>query len=139
MLETEVNRANVEKMVRTFYAMLIKDDLVGPFFIKTLGSDLNNDKWQEHYKTLDNFWLMLMTGEKGYKADPFLPHVHIGQLYEETFVRWLELFNKHVHQQYTPEIAKKFNKKAEILAKKFMQGLEIGEGTEGKNWASYKL
>ena len=119
--------------------MLIKDDIVGAFFIKALGDDLNNDKWQEHYKTLDNFWLMLMTGEKGYKADPFLPHVSIGQLYEETFERWLELFNKHVHQHYIPEIAKKFNKKAEILAKKFMQGLEIGEGNEGKNWASYKL
>jgi len=139
MLASEVNRANIEKMVRTFYAMLIKDAIVGPFFIKALGDDLKNDKWHEHYKLLDNFWLMLMTGEKSYKGDPFLPHVHIGQLYEETFQRWLELFNKHVHQHYVPEIAKKFNKKAEILAKKFMQGLEIGEGLEGKNWASYKL
>lgn len=139
MLATKVNRTNIEKMVRTFYAMLIKDDIVGPFFIKTLGTDLKNDKWNEHYIVLDNFWLMLMTGEKSYKGDPFLPHVSIGQLNEETFDRWLELFNKHVHQHYVSDIAKKFNQRAEILAKKFMQGLEIGEGNEGKNWASYKL
>jgi len=50
---------------------------------------------------------------------------------------WLALFDKHIHEHYVPEIAEKFNKKAEILAKKFMQGLEIGD--EGENWASYKL
>ncbi|NOR55724.1 MAG: globin [Sulfurovum sp.] len=139
MLETEVDRANIEKMVRSFYQMLIKDDIVGPFFIQALGDDLKNDKWQEHYKLLDDFWLMLMTGEKGYKRDPFLPHVSIGKLYEETFERWLTLFDTHVHQHYIPKIAKKFNKKAEILAKKFMQGLEIGVNPDDKNWASYKL
>lgn len=137
MLATKVKRTNVEKMVRTFYAMLVKDELVGPFFIKALGNDLQNKQWQEHYKILDNFWLMLMTGEKSYTGDPFLPHVQIGQLHEETFERWLELFNIHVHQLYVPQTAEKFYKKAEILAKKFMQGLEIGN--KGKNWASYKL
>jgi len=137
MLATEVDRGNVESMVRSFYAMIVKDDLVGPFFIKALGDDLKNDKWYEHHRTLNNFWLMMMTGEKGYTGDPFLPHVFIGELTEETFTRWLELFNKHIHEHYVPEIAEKFNKKAEILAKKFMQGLEIGD--EGENWASYKL
>ena len=137
MLATEVDRGNVERMVRSFYAMLIKDDLVGPFFIKALGNDLKNDKWYEHHRTLNNFWLMMMTGERGYTGDPFLPHVFIGELTVETFDRWLALFDKHIHEHYVPEIAEKFNKKAEILAKKFMQGLEIGD--EGENWASYKL
>lgn len=130
MLATEVDRASVEKMVRSFYAMLIKDDLVGPFFAKALGDDLKNDKWYEHFRTLDNFWLMMMTGEKGYMGDPFLPHVFIGKLTEETFARWLELFSKHVHSQFIPEIADKFDKKAEILAKKFMEFLEIGDEFE---------
>ncbi len=124
-LATEVDRRSVEPMVRSFYAMLVKDDLVGPFFIKALGDDLKNDKWYEHYRTLDNFWLMMMTGERGYMGDPFLPHVFIGNLTVETFDRWLELFNKHVHEHFVPEIAEKFYKRAEVLSRKFMQWLHI--------------
>ncbi len=127
MLATEVDRGSIERMVRSFYEMLIKDDLVGPFFIKALGDDLKNDKWYDHFRTLDNFWLMMMTGERGYMGDPFLPHVFIGRLTEETFERWLELFNKHIHEHFIPEIADKFYKKSEILAKQFMVQLEIGD------------
>jgi len=127
MLYDKVDRGNIEKMVRSFYAMLVKDDIVGPYFIKSLGSDLNNDKWYDHYKTLDAFWLLLMTGEDGYRGDPFPPHVFIGQLYIKTFDQWLLLFNKHVHELYVPEIAESFYKKSEILANKFKAQLEIEE------------
>ena len=54
MLFDTVDRVTVEKMVREFYAIVIKDDLVGPYFIKALGDDLKNDKWYEHLRTLDN-------------------------------------------------------------------------------------
>lgn len=133
MLATEVDRASVEKMVRTFYAMLIKDDLVGPFFVKSLGADLKNDKWYEHYRTLDSFWLMIMGEEKGYMGDPFLPHVFIGKLTEEIFARWLELFNKHIHEHFVPEIAERFYKRSEIIAGRFMYNLEIGDGFEDED------
>ena len=125
-----VDRVTVEKMVRTFYAMLIKDDMVGPYFIKVLGSDLKNDKWYEHFRTLDNFWLMMMNGEPGYTGDPFGPHVFIGELYPETFERWLKRFGEHVNEYFIPEIADKFYKKGEILADQFMQRLEIGKYEE---------
>ena len=130
MLYDTVDRGNVEKMVREFYTILIKDDLVGPYFIKALGDDLKNDKWYEHFRTLENFWLMLMNGEPGYMGDPFGPHVFIGELYPETFERWLKVFNDHVHKLYVPEIADKFYKKGEILAEQFMQRLEIGKYEE---------
>ena len=126
MLEDTVDRSNVERMVREFYAMLIKDDMVGPFFIKALGSDLKNDKWYEHFRTLDKFWLMMMNGEPGYTGDPFGPHVFIG-VTPESFERWLQRFREHIDQYYTPEIADKFYKKSEILADQFMQRLEIGK------------
>lgn len=118
-----VDRGSVEKMVREFYAILIQDDIVGPYFIKALGDDLKNDKWYEHFKTLDNFWLMMMNGDKGYMGDPFFPHVGLGELYPETFQRWLDLFNETVHNFFIPEIAEKFYKKGETLAKQFQENL----------------
>jgi len=125
MLSDTVDRASIERMVRQFYATILKDDIVGPYFIKALGDDLSNDKWYEHFRTLDSFWLMLMTGERGYMGDPFLPHVFIGELYTKTFERWLELFKETLNQFFVPEIAQKFYKKAEILSEQFMENLEI--------------
>ena len=131
MLHETVDRANVEKMVREFYAILIKDDIVGPYFVRALGSDLKNDKWYEHFRTLDNFWLLMMNGDSGYMGDPFGPHVFIGELYTETFERWLEVFNTHIHNHYIPEIADKFYKKGKILSDQFIERLEInGEEEE---------
>jgi len=118
-------------MVRSFYALIIQDDIVGPFFIRALGSNLKNDKWHEHYRTLDDFWLMLMNGEPGYMGDPFGPHAFLGELDPQKFERWLKVFDGHIRQLYVPKIADKFYKKAEILAAQFMERLEItGEEDE---------
>ncbi|SFV64938.1 Truncated hemoglobins [hydrothermal vent metagenome] len=130
MLIDEVDRGSIEKMVRHFYAVLIEDDLVGPYFIRALGDDLSNDKWYEHFQTLNKFWLMMMTGEKGYMGDPFLPHVFIGQLYPETFERWLKLFKEVISEFFVPEIADKFYRKAEILSAQFIENLELEDEEE---------
>jgi hemoglobin len=122
-----VDLESIEIMVRAFYAKLIKDDLVGPFFIKALGDDLGNGKWREHYGTLDSFWLLMMTGEKGYMGDPYMVHAFIGKLSVEVFDRWLEIFHEQVHSQFTPKIADKFYAKGQTIAVRFMEGLEIGE------------
>lgn len=125
MLADTVERPAVEKMVRSFYAKIIQDDLVGPYFIRTLGADLKNDKWHEHFHTLDNFWMLVMTGEKGYFGDPFPAHAFIGVMYTETFDRWLEIFDAHIHEHFVPELAEKFNKKAQIVAERLIEGLEV--------------
>jgi truncated hemoglobin YjbI len=125
VLASEVNRGNVSKMVRTFYEMILKDQTVNPYFIMALGKDLDSEEWQEHYKILEDFWLLLMTGERGYTRDAFSPHEDIGELDAETFERWLVLFNEVVHRYYTPKIAEKFYKRAEVLSRKFMQWLHI--------------
>lgn len=125
MLASEVNRDNLSKMVRTFYKMILEDKTINPYFIMALGNDLQSQEWQEHYKILEDFWLMLMTGENVYTRDAFEPHENMAELYRETFERWLELFNEVVHLYYTPKLAKKFYKRAEVLSCKFMQWLEI--------------
>ena len=73
---------------------------------------------------------MLMNGESGYMGDPFFPHSFLGELYPETFERWLEVFDEHVRKLFIPEIAEKFYKKGEILSEQFMQRLEIGKYEE---------
>ena len=124
MLFDTADRVTVEKMVHQFYAIIIKDDIVGPFFIKALGNDLKNYAWHEHLNTLNNFWLMMMNGEKNYWGDPFPPHAFLGNLTPEIFDRWLELFHVTVYELFTPEMADKFYKKSEVLAGRFMEYLK---------------
>jgi len=122
-----VDRGKIEEMVREFYTIILKDDLVGPYFIKALGDDLDNGKWYEHLNTLYDFWLLMMTGKFGYGGHPFPPHAFLGPLYPETFERWLKIFNEVVHRFFVPEIADKFYKKADVLAEQFMDNLGFND------------
>ena len=58
-----VNRENIQIMVRDFYAIILKDDMLSPFFTKALGDDLNGGKWSEHFNTLDDFWVFWTLGK----------------------------------------------------------------------------
>lgn len=119
-----VGRGEIETMVRTFYSLVLKDEILSPYFIKALGNNLDNEKWYEHLNTLVRFWLLMMTGERnGYWGDPFPPHAFIGPLYPETFDRWLALFHKVVHDLFVPEIADKFYSKAVKIADQFKENL----------------
>ena len=122
-----LERASIEEMIRVFYASILKDEMLSPFFTKALGDDLNNGKWHEHFHTLNSFWVMMMTGERGYNGDPFPPHAFLGPLKRENFERWLELFHETIYTFYTPEIAEKFYKKADILAEQFMDNLGVDD------------
>ena len=126
MLVDKIDRASVEKLVRTFYVKVLDDDLLGRYFFMALGDNLKNDKWYEHLITLDNFWISLMTGEEGrYLGDPFVPHMFLGELSPELFERWVSLFRETAEEIYTPTVALKFYGKAKGLAKRFMVDLEI--------------
>ncbi|MBN2816612.1 MAG: group III truncated hemoglobin [Campylobacterales bacterium] len=125
MLYESVDRPKIELLVRTFYDRVLRDEILNPFFIKALGNDLDNGKWYEHLHTLDNFWLLMMNGESGYRGDPFPAHAFIGPLTRSDFEQWLKLFKQTVDELFIPEIAEKFYKKADILAEQFIENLGI--------------
>lgn len=129
-----VDRVNINEMVRKFYAKVLDDELLSPFFRKALGDDLKNGKWHEHLHTLDNFWMLMMTGKRGYGGDPFPPHAFLGPLTPETFERWLKLFRETLDSLYTPEIADKFYTKANILAEQFMENLGMNDEDEDDDY-----
>lgn len=122
-----VDRGKIEEMVKEFYSIVLKDDILGPIFVKSLGADLNGGRWYEHLTTLYNFWELVMTGKTGYGGHPYPAHAFIGPLYPETFERWLEIFHEVVHRFFVQEIADKFYKKANILAEQFMENLGLND------------
>ncbi|MEA2072864.1 MAG: group III truncated hemoglobin [Campylobacterota bacterium] len=134
MLHDTVDRGKIEELVREFYTVVLKDDVLSPFFIKALGDDLKNGKWHEHLNTLVNFWMLMMEGKKNYWGDPFPPHAFLGPLTREDFERWLELFQATLDRLFIPELAEKFYKKAYRLSEQFIDNLDIDNEDDDDDW-----
>jgi len=125
MLAQSIDRGSIEKLIRQFYEKVLEDDLIGIFFHRALGHNLNSPKWYEHLNTLNNFWFSLMTGEGRYMGDPFMPHLFLGELTPEMFDRWLVLFRQTAEETHDHALALSLYGKAKALSKRFMTDLEI--------------
>ncbi|HEY9189340.1 MAG TPA: group III truncated hemoglobin [Sulfurovum sp.] len=125
MQATEITRENIRMLVMSFYAKIIKDETVGPFFIAKLGEDMSSEHWQSHLETIVNFWSSLAFGEPKYDGNLFLPHTRLGNLKRETFEQWLALFAETLDEVYVEAIAQKFKERSRLIANNFMNNLMI--------------
>ncbi len=125
MQAQEITQENIRTLVMTFYAKIIKDDIVGPFFIAKLGDDMSNEHWVTHLETIVGFWSSLAFGKPKYDGNLFLPHTQLGQLKRETFEQWLKLFAETLDEVYIEAIAVKFKERSIIIAGNFMRNLMI--------------
>ena len=126
MQNNEVTKENLNKMVILFYTKILKDELVGPFFIEKLGDDLQNEQWTPHIELLTNFWASIALGDPAYKGNPFAPHLDIQNISRVAFQRWLELFAETLDVIYIPQIADQFKQRSTVIAGNFMRNLGLG-------------
>lgn len=120
-----INEENIEILVRTFYANVLKDTILAPFFIEKLGDNLQSDAWEEHLLLLTDFWRFAALGYDEYNGNPFEPHLHIDGLSREAFSAWLKLFHQTVDQVYIPSAGDYFKQKSLDIAENFMRKLNL--------------
>ena len=125
MQSNQITKENIRTMVNTFYVKILKDDIVGPFFIAKLGDDMGNEHWVPHLDLLVNFWASIALSDTDYRGNPFAPHTQLGELKRETFERWLALFAETLDEIYVPSIAAQFKERSTIIAGNFMRNLAI--------------
>jgi len=125
ILADKITKDTIDIMVTNFYRKVIKDDLVGPFFIAKLGDDMTNEYWVPHLELLRNFWASIALGDTSYRGNPFAPHMMIGELSKEVFEQWLKLFFETLDSIYEPQIADIFKERSTIIAGNFMRNLGI--------------
>ena len=125
MLANQITKDNIETMVMHFYSRVLKDDLVGPYFLEELGDDMDNKYWQPHLKKLVDFWASVVLGDTSYTRDPFNPHIMMDDLDAETFERWLKLFFTTLDEVYEPAMADIFKEKSTTIAEDFMRNLGL--------------
>lgn len=106
-MQKEINsREDIEQLVDAFYAKVISDDLIGPFF-KHL--DL-----EHHLPKMVDFWEFVLLDTAGYTTDVTEAHMRM-RLKKEHFDRWIALFNETVDELYTGEKAKKAKERAFLI------------------------
>ncbi len=125
MLANEITKENIEIMVMNFYRRVLKDDIVGPFFIAKLGDDMTNEYWEPHLELLVNFWASIALNDASYRGNPFAPHMYLGELSREVFEQWLKLFYSTLDEVYEPQVSDQFKERSSIIAGNFMRNLGL--------------
>ena len=89
----------VDEVVRTFYAAVAQDDLLGPIF-----EDVAQVDWAEHLPKLAAFWCRALFGTPGYIGNPFARHRDTHRQSPFTaahFDRWLALFDETIDEGWS--------------------------------------
>ncbi|MEA1879027.1 MAG: group III truncated hemoglobin [Campylobacterota bacterium] len=124
-LYNTINDESIEKLVRTFYPTVLKDALVGPFFIEKLGDDIKSDVWEEHLVLISQFWAFVALGDETYAGRPMAPHFEMEGISRKAFEQWLKLFSEAIDEVYIPERGEYFKTRSADIAENFMRNLRL--------------
>jgi hemoglobin len=108
-LETGVDEAMIDRLVRAFYGKVRLDPMLGPIFESRV------EDWEHHFVTLGAFWSAVMLGTGAYSGTPMQKHV--GLPVDSThFDRWLRLFGETAIETCPPDAARLFLERAMRIA-----------------------
>jgi hemoglobin len=108
---------DIETLVHTFYGKVRADELLSPVFNAVIKGD-----WDEHLKTMCNFWSTLLLYTRKYQSDPMAKHLPL-PLQKEHFERWLALFNETLAGSFEGTTANEAKRRAANIAR-LMQNMK---------------
>ncbi len=113
------NRADVVKLVDSFYEKVRADALLAPEF-----SHLD---WATHMPTMYNFWASMLFGDMSYQGNPFSKHANLN-INATHFARWLMLFHQTVDDWFEGAKAQEVKDRAGSIAGVFQHRLGLMDG-----------
>jgi len=98
------DRADVSVLVRTFYAKIRKEEVLGPIFINSITD------WDSHLELLTNFWETQLFLKRTYHGNPVTAHQEVDEkmnhtITSEHFGLWLNLWFETIDELFTGETA----------------------------------
>ena len=131
------HRADIERLINTFYDK-VKDDLVlGPIF-----NDIAQVDWPKHLPVMYNFWEFLLLGGTQYQGNPIQKHVDLHAVHPltaEHFDRWLLLFRQTAKDICPPEGAAWVIARAESIASSIHMNILDARGQYGRTGLPLRL
>jgi hemoglobin len=107
-------RADIERLVDTFYDRVRADDRLGPIF-----EDVAHVDWSTHLPRMYDFWESVLFGASAFKGNPLAVHLTLAQktvLTGVEFSRWVELFHQTVDALFTGFMATEAKQRAVRIA-----------------------
>ena len=104
------NIHDIDTLVKTFYSRLLKDELLGPVFLKTDSFSL-----EKHIPIINQFWYSVIFSESTYKGNPMLVHLELNKrlpINDLHFKQWLSFWNATVDELFEGPFALKAKEKA---------------------------
>lgn len=108
------NRADLERLIETFYERVFADEEIGPFF-----TQVARVTPETHFPLLANFWETVLFGKNLYHHNIIQKHLELHQkqpLESHHFERWLSLFCETVDQLFSGPVAEQAKIRAQSMA-----------------------
>jgi hemoglobin len=107
---------DIAELVRRFYERARADAELGPVFENAVAD------WDEHHRTIEDFWSRTLLGTDRYHGHPYGVHVNL-PLRPEHFDRWLGLFRETAREVLPAAAAESAIGRAEHMAESFKAGM----------------
>ena len=117
------SREDIELLVNSFYAKVVKDETIGFFF-----KDVVNVNWDKHLPKMYTFWETILFGQMSYKGNPMQMHFPINEIKameKHHFAKWLELWKQTIEENFEGENASSAITKSENIANLMSYKMEM--------------
>ena len=121
-----VNEDSIRLLVHGFYDAVRRDDVIGPIFLHKIAPD----RWPFHLNRMCDFWSSVLLRSGRYHGQPLPPHLHLPDLSDIHFARWLGLFRTTAREVFDDADAKIVIATAERIAQSFRIAVTIRRGED---------
>ena len=116
----EISEAEIDRVVRAFYARVREDAVLGPIFCQSLGRSA--EVWRAHEAKIGRFWRNALLRQPVYQGNPMLVHAGTSAIEAHHFAHWLDLFEEVLADELSPPLAQSWAR----LARRIGKGLSLG-------------
>jgi len=120
------NAEDIKHLLDTFYAKVLKDDVIGYIF-----TDVAQISLEIHMPVLYAFWETILFGVANYRGNPILKHIELNKkepLTDLHFERWISLFFETIDELFEGKTADLAKEKAKAMRFLMQHKIKASEG-----------
>jgi len=120
------NADDIKHLLDTFYAKVLKDDVIGYIF-----TDVAQISLEIHMPVLYAFWETILFGVANYRGNPILKHIELNKkepLTDLHFERWISLFFETIDELFEGKTADLAKEKAKAMRFLMQHKIKASEG-----------
>jgi len=124
----EINEADIQRLVRNFYAAVRLDPLLAPVF----ATKIKEDEWDHHMAHIADFWSSIFLKTGRFHGNPMSKHAALPDITPAHFTRWLAVFADISERHLKPDQAEAMQAMAERIGKSLQMGLAFNREQKGE-------